>query len=545
MHDGGAPPLRVITAVSFADVDPTNRLLADYLAGVPQATGLFSQHPGGWAPPAKRSEALADLAVTSRALVDFQQCLGADARAVENARLLTDPNTVVITVGQQPGLLTGPLYTPYKALTAINLADRLARDLGQPVVPVFWAGTDDDDRAEVDHCACWDAAYSLQTLRYPEEAGAPGQLVGDLPIHPYGERVLAEFSGMVQGQPHAAEVQELLRETVEASADFGEWFCRLLARLFSGMGLVVCDPRLPELRAQAAEVFRRELSHPLASTAAVNERARELRRLGYHAMLTKPADLCNLFMANGIRRRVSYQDGQFFIEGKACREHELLSLLDSNPERFIPNAVLRPVVQEYLFGSAGFVAGPGELGYWAELSPVFKELHVNMPPVIVRAAATLVPASSARVLHELEIEPLELQSHFDQMRYRMLAGLQPATTAQAFAGARASLTGAIDELAQAMAQVDPTLAQSAQATRQRLANEFERLEQKTLKAVERRSAHAVARLTQMREVLFPGHGLQERTLNIFGAMARYGLELPDHLCTLLDGQESKHLFVEM
>ncbi|HEY3415331.1 MAG TPA: bacillithiol biosynthesis cysteine-adding enzyme BshC, partial [Armatimonadota bacterium] len=508
-------------------------LLADYLAGVPQATGLFAT--------ATHPHAQSDRAAISQTLVDFQQRLGADERAVANARLLADPETLVITVGQQPGLLTGPLYTPYKALTAINLA----RELGRPAVPVFWAGTDDDDRAEVDHCACWDAACSLHALHYPREAGVTGQLVGDLPVLPYGEQVLADFAGMVQGQPYAADTLAVLRETLRASADFGEWFCRLLARFFSGMGLVVCDPRLPVLRAQAAEVLRRELSSPLATTAAVNERAREIRRLGYHAMLTKPADLCNCYLLGATRQRIAVQDGQFLVGEKPYRESELLALLAESPERFIPNAVLRPVVQEYLFGSTGFVAGPGELGYWAELQPVFAHLRVDMPRVVVRAAATLVPASTARVLHELEIEPLELLTQFDQVRYRMLAHLQPDATTQAFTDARVTLTNVIDDLAQAIGRVDATLEHSARATRQRLANELERLEQKTLKAVERRSTHAADRLAQARDVLFPGRGLQERTLNIFGILARYGFDFPVQLRTLLHGQEGKHLFVEM
>ena len=180
---------RILGNPLLADMDPGNRVLAGYSYHRREVSELFEHAPGALPVPAPRAQQGANRATLAAVLVAYQQRLGAAEAAVENARLLADPATPVITVGQQPGLLTGPLYTTYKALTAVALARRLTGELGRPVVPVFWAATDDDDRREVDHVELWDAQYARHTVRYPEDAGTPGQLIGDLPVRPCGEAI--------------------------------------------------------------------------------------------------------------------------------------------------------------------------------------------------------------------------------------------------------------------------------------------------------------------------------------------------------------------
>lgn len=268
--------MRVMARYELAALDPGNRLAAEYPAA------FFPFRPEDAVALARRPRVGADPAAVSAALTALQESLGADAAAVANARRLADPATPVVTVGQQPGLLTGPLYTIYKALTAITLA----RQLG--AVPVFWVGADDDDRAEVDHCAVWDARGRPTALHYPDTAGLPGQLVGDLPVENSGREVLDALAPLLAGLPHAEATLSLLAETLAESVDFGDWFARLLARLLSPLGLVVCDPRLPALRTLTAEIARRELREPLRTTALVNDAARRLRDAGYMPPLTKP-----------------------------------------------------------------------------------------------------------------------------------------------------------------------------------------------------------------------------------------------------------------
>ncbi len=536
---------RILGRAPAATLEPGNRLLSGYWFGNTEVCELFAHARSEVAVLACHTHAQADRSALAAALSRYQTHLGAGPAACEHARLLADPTTPVVTVGQQSGLLCGPLYTAYKALTAIAAARRLTRELGRPVVPVFWAATDDDDRGEADHTGIWDGQFRVQTVQYPLQAGDPGQLIGDLPCLPAGEEIVAQLTAACAGLPFVEDVSTLLRATLADSADLGEWFCRLMSRLFSELGLVLCDPRLPEIRRLGMEVLRREITAPLRTTELVNRQARVLQQRGFPPALIKPADTCNFFLLDGVRQRVTYQNGRYHAGTLSCTTQEMLALLEADPHRLLPNAVLRPVLQEYLFGSAAFVAGPHELGYWAELRPVFAFLDVEMPVVLPRAGATLVPASIARRLREWDAPPLELWLHGDQVRFALLERQQPPDIARLFTGGRDTLRQLTAELAAGVAQVDPTLASSALAAHQRMANELERLERKTLKAVERQSGEFAERFAHTREVLFPGHRLQERTLNICSILARRGAGFPAELLGLLDGQEGYHLFVEI
>lgn len=536
--------LRLHARVPLTALDSSNRLLADYQAGEPGLAACFARQPADIPALARATHAPPHRARLAEALVAYQQHLGADEAAQANARLLADPTTPVITVGQQPGLLTGPLYTPYKALTAIALARQVAMEIGRPVVPVFWIGADDDDVAEVDHCGWWDAHDGVQHIRYPADA-QPGRLVGDLPLGVHGDAVLQQVAPLLAGMPYGEEVRALLAETLRESVDFGEWFARLMARLFSRFGLVMCDPRLPVARACARDIFAQEIATPLTTTNLLNAQARALHEQGYHPALTKPDEVCNFFLHEGTRARVTYVNGHFRTQARDYTGDELRAMLAAHPERFIPNAVLRPVVQEHLFSSAAFVAGPNELGYWAELRPVFAALHVPMPPVVPRAGATLMPRNSARRLREWDVSPLDLLQQYDTVRYRLLADAAPPTFGKTFAGARATLEGLVADVTGELSMIDTTLAQSALSSHQRMVNEIERLEHKALKAVERRQTTLTDRLESVRGILFPAHGLQERAFNLCSVLARYGLDVPKKLLHVLLQEEGQHCFVEI
>lgn len=534
---------RVLIRYPMDELERANRLLADYRHGKATLRAFFPHHPT--AITANVCPAQSDRPSLASALTAYQQYLGADGAAVMNAHLLADPSTPVITTGQQSGLLTGPLYTLFKALTAINQAAKLSAQLHRSVVPVFWLATDDDDIGEADHGACWDDRFTLHPLQYSATAETTSTLIGDLPTGRDGEAVLEQLSPLLANLPYADDVSALLQQTLAASSDMGEWSACLLSRLLSPFGLVICDPRLPELRRLSAEIIRRELAQPLASSAQVNARAKELQLAGYRPQLTKPSDACNCFLLDGHRRRISFRDGHFLVGDKSYAPVELLTLLDDAPERFAPNAVLRPVVQEYLFNSAAFVSGPNELGYWAELAPVFDTMTVPMPPVIVRAGATFVPAGMARDLRRLDIDPLALYLHFDHLRLDLLARALPASVMHSFSAAREDIARMVAHLTDEISVVESTLAQSAPAVQQRMLNELDRLERKTLKAIERKSADHVQRLDSLRDTLFPQRGLQERALNLFGILARYGFDVLPQLLSLLNEQEGYHLFVEL
>lgn len=536
---------RIIASIPYSEIDPTNRLLAACHQGDSQVQGLFplaidniSTYATQLVTP--RRDAVA------KALLAYQLQIAAHTAALANARLIAEPDTLLVTCGQQPGLFSGPFYSITKALSAINFAAYLTRETGRATVPLFWLACDDDDRDEADHCACWDNKYTASELRYPVEAIGSSSLIGDMPLGEAAEAILAQLTELTSDMPFADETCEFIRLTLRESADFGEWNARILSHLLSRYGLVICDSRLPELRQLAVPMLHREISNPLQSTNAVNLQATCLQQAGFAPQLTKPADCANFFyLSGGQRQRVTFQHNHYQIAEKSYGIAELLALLYEQPENFISNAVLRPLVQESLFHSSAFICGPNEFNYWAQLAPVFATFDLPMPPVLPRAGVTVVPARVKAMLDEWHATPLQLLQQFPELRRSLLEELRPQENRQAFAESRQDIERMAERLSSSVAALDATLVAAAAGTRQRMLNELAQLEKKAIKALERRSETLMTRLDFCRETLFPCGKLQERTLSIVALLARYGCDVIEYMRFDTAEQEGRHLFVEM
>ena len=353
--------MKPLIDISYTEIIPGNKMLADIISGKIKTDDI------------NNSCYMPDRAEISAALVDYNIEIGADEIAITNARKIANSNTKIISVGQQPGLLCGPMYTLYKAISAIGIADNL-RANDQDAVAVFWIANDDDDRDETDHVSCWDKSLKQYELRANWNDVPKWTPVGNLPIQPVFD-IISEFGRLTEN----VELTEWLREIAEKSADYGDFNARVLAKLLSQHGLVICDSRLPMLRKLSVPVIEREIYYPLVSTGYIHASYTEFKNAGYNPPLDKPKDLCNFFlMIDGTRRKVRYRDDKFCVNNyKDLSADEMHELLNTNPELFIPNAALRPIVQETIFCSYIFIAGPSEITYWAELNSIFAFFEIS------------------------------------------------------------------------------------------------------------------------------------------------------------------------
>ena len=74
----------------------------------------------------------------------------------------------VVVTGQQVGLFGGPLFTPFKAATALARA-RQATSAGQAHAAIFWIASEDHDFAEINH-VIFPSRKELRKLVYAEDA---------------------------------------------------------------------------------------------------------------------------------------------------------------------------------------------------------------------------------------------------------------------------------------------------------------------------------------------------------------------------------------
>src|ERR1019366_6888161 len=151
------------------------RLAADYAYDFPAVAPFFYGDPAdrsAWAAAIARTQAherrrqdIADLIAAQ------QQSRHAPPAAVEAGRRLADPRTVAVITGQQAGLFGGPLFTLLKAITALKLAEQVARDHHVPAVAVFWIDAEDHDWDEVRSCTVFDEQLAPRTVALPSRLG--------------------------------------------------------------------------------------------------------------------------------------------------------------------------------------------------------------------------------------------------------------------------------------------------------------------------------------------------------------------------------------
>jgi len=354
----------------------------DYLAGAEKALAFVPRHPARDADWEARASEVLDRAPADavwRHAADEGTRLGADAISVGNAQALGAGGTLCVTTGQQPGLLLGPLYTIYKAMTAVALARHLQETSGHRVVPVFWNAADDSDFGEVGSAFLAGDDFRLTRLSLSGDDLPAGGMVGNLGVD--GTRRALEAAGDVLGdRPCGRAIREHLLAAMERARDHGELATALMYDLLRGTGIVVVDGRWPELRRAAAPLFSEYARGREAVTAALRDAGTALQAAGYRARISEASSDHALFeLAGAVRRPFPGDDA------------ELARRAAEAPETLSPNVVLRPLLQDTLFPNVATVGGPGEISYHAQLSGVYRRMGQGMPVLFPRFEATLVP----------------------------------------------------------------------------------------------------------------------------------------------------------
>jgi len=303
------------------------------------------------------------------------------------------PKGPVVITGQQTGLLGGPLYSILKAITTVQLTERLSRDSGQPCTPVFWLAGDDHDFEEVSSVTLLTKTDKPLTLTWEPQADITNRSMFRVPLDDSLDAIIEQAAHATRGSEWREPVMDFLKESRGRHDNLCDWTGAILARMFRDTPLVFFAPHLEPARYHAIPIIAREIEEPLASTRLLMESGEALAAKGYEIPLQKQADQCQFFYSvDGVRHAVRYRDGRFHLSnGESYTQDQLRRLLDDETGSFSAGAALRPIVQQQLFPTAAaYVAGPGEIAYWAQLKPLFQFHGLPMPSVFPRARAVVM-----------------------------------------------------------------------------------------------------------------------------------------------------------
>lgn len=533
-----------------ADLEAFPDLFVDYCTNFDAVADFY---PGDWRDPEVRRdrgaraaarptdrEALADV------LADQNEEWGGGEAAQRNVEALRDPETIAIVTGQQVGLLTGPLYTLYKTITTLQLAEEWAEQTGRTVVPVFWVEGEDHDFEEISttHILRRNEVVSLSyDPDLPENPGA----VGRLELTDEIDAVLDRLDDLFPDSDFKPAVMERVRAAYRPGRRLEDAFAHLFRSLFEGEGLVFMNPDDERLKALSRPLFRQELKDPETPAARIDATSRALRDQGYHAQVrARPTNL--FWLDEDGRYAIDLgDDGQFVLRNtdRTFSRAELLDRLDKAPEHFSPNVVLRPLMQDHLLPTAAYVAGPGEVSYFAQYGDVYEWAGLDMPLIHPRASVSLVESKVQKVLDKYDLSVCDFRAQLDALFQDVVVETMDVDVDAIFQDATTQMHKALNALKPDVEAVDQTLASSAEATRAAIVEEMEDLKQRTVRAEKRHHDEVRAQLEKAQVNLRPRGTLQERTINVLYYLNKYSLDLIGDLRSALRTDTSAHQIVDL
>jgi bacillithiol biosynthesis cysteine-adding enzyme BshC len=538
-------------SLDLTQLPSASLLLRDYAGRFDRLAPFFARNPHD--PAAVREAATAcDRQVYPRAalraiLADRNRRWGAPEAVLKNIATLEDPAACVVFSGQQTGLFGGPLFTLYKALTALKLADRLQADLGRPVVPLFWMASEDHDVAEVDHALFADRGGELVRVRHDSWAEPQGFMAANLRLGPGIADTLARARACLPETEFLPALSAALGEAYAPEATLGDAFARWMTHLLGRLGLVLVDGADPRLKPLAARIVQQELAEAPRSSRTILEASQALGEAGYPTQIEARPDGVNCFLLREGRHPLVRDGGSFRLRdtGKAIPVPELKRLAQEQPEQFSPNVALRPIVQDALFPTLAYVAGPGELAYFAQLAELYAAFRVPMPLILPRASFTLLEPRVAQLLDRFRLELPDFSQEPEQLASRLFRAQLPPDLEAIMRKAREGVDAIFEEVGAAIAAVDPTLRATVGQTAGHLKGHLEQLEKKAVQAVKRREAETRQQLHRVRQALMPGGKPQERVFTTLPFLAKYGPALVDVVRRNLDGPGWSHTLLPL
>ncbi|HSL53265.1 MAG TPA: bacillithiol biosynthesis cysteine-adding enzyme BshC [Pyrinomonadaceae bacterium] len=472
---------------------------------------------------------------------------GAGEATLKNIELLREADCIAVVSGQQAGLFTGPLYTIYKALTAVKLAGCL-QQRNTKAVPVFWIAAEDHDFAEVAKAELIGRDCQLKSVAVSSDLHREGQPVGQVKLDESISTVVNELFELLPASEFAADMKALVDSAWQPGRGYADSFATMMTALLGRYGLIFLDPLDPELKQVAAPLYSEAARRAPEIAAALEERSAELERAGYHAQVLATANSFPLFLHDEEGRRhavVRVESGKYKTKdaGQEYTADDLAALALEQPQRFSPNVTLRAVVQDYLLPTIAYYGGAAEIAYFAQTAEVYRVLERPATPILPRSGLTMIEHHTGRVLGRYNLTLADFLEGLEPVMKRVVEEHLAADSAKLFADAEQNMNHELDRLRQELQAIDPTLANALETGRKKINYQLDGLKQRFIRAQMTRDEAAHRQLQRAFDQLYPHKDLQERHINITSLLARHGTYVIEWIFNAINLGSNEHQVV--
>ncbi len=409
---------------------------------------------------------------------------------IANIERLLDSKTYTVTTGHQLAVFGGPLYFIYKIITTINTAKELAKNYPDyKFVPVFWMASEDHDFEEINHFHLFGKTWVWES----NQKGAVGRMN------------VEGLDKLVDSLPEKVAVFEKAYKEKRSLAEATRYF---IHELFGEDGLVIVDGDDPFLKKEFAIHVKDELENKVSYSLVTNT-STEIQKLGYSTQVN-PREI-NLFYLDGdIRERIVYDGARYRVNNTSLvfSKEEISKLVDSNPEKFSPNVILRPLYQEVILPNLAYIGGPAEVIYWLQLKAVFEHHKIAMPIIMPRNFCLFLSKSNKAKLEKLNLRVEEL--FLTDEKYKSILVAKYAEEDFSLEVELKKLAAVFENIKEKAGKIDKTMEPVTMAELQKGIKGIQDLEKKLKKIEEKKNEGMIVQASQLKSKLFPHGSLQER-----------------------------------
>ena len=545
--------LRVET-LPFDRIPHQTRLFLDY---VKDPVALRQYYPAAvrfhHELPQRVPEVLSEYRVDRNAVCDalaaMNQRWSAGEPTRKNIELLRESDCIAVVSGQQAGLFTGPLYTVYKALSAVKLAGCL-QQRGTKAVPVFWMAAEDHDFVEVAKAEFIGRDCQLKSVEVSTALHREGQPVGRVVLDETVDEVVDQLFELLPASEFAADMKALVKNAWQPGRGYADCFAIMMTSLLGRYGLIFLDPLDPALKKLAAPLYSEAARRAPEIAAAIETRSADLEKAGYHAQVLASANSFPLFLHDegGARHAVVRVDNGKYRAKAIPQEYtadELAAMAQEQPERFSPNVTLRAVVQDYLLPTIAYLGGAAEIAYFAQTAEVYRVLERPATPILPRSSLTMIERHTGRTLERYGLTLADFFEGLEPVIKRVVEEHLGADTAKLFSKAEQNVNLELDRLRQELEGVDPTLASALDTGRKKINYQLDGLRTRFVRAQMTRDEAAHRQLQRASDQIYPNKDLQERHINITSLLARHGSYVIEWIFNAINLGSDEHQIVSL
>jgi bacillithiol biosynthesis cysteine-adding enzyme BshC len=500
--------------------------------------------------------------IISSSLLEYNKSINCSDKTIENINLLKNEDTFVVIAGQQPAIFTGAIFSIYKIITVLNLADYLKKSLNLNIIPLFWNASDDNDLPEIKSIKMSESQFEKISIDVPEYLSGFSYSKIILPVDEI-ENVSRKMIYSLPETDFKKEINKFIEEIIinlrtdkkRSGISISKFYSLIIAKMFKNYGLVIFDPEIPEIKKLSIKLINFDLNNFNKINSMIEFNGNELVSEGYHAQLKLIKNNLDFFLntENGREKIKSKSEGEdIFIFEKSFKTEK--NELDKNKLRDIIfknitdaglNVVLRPLLQDFILPNIATVCGPGEISYYAQLKDVYTLFGSELPILYPRMSATLIENKIRKAFLKLNLSYDEIEASQDNLAGKIFQNIAGFNYQSYLENMEKELYTVLQKYMEEIKNHGFDASEAFGRINQNFKKEVEVLGKKIINEYKRKNSFIVETISKIYNNILPDGKLQERVINIFEYINKYGFGLIDNIYLTFKIFDFSHKFIEI